>query len=213
MQGNAGNGLDARVGRWLGFVQYLWRQLRCLYTDYRQLSLGAADGIVCGENVSLLGTPLLVVSNGGKVIIGNNVVLDSFNREYHANMFGPVKLVASTPGAIIEIGDDSRIHGTCIHARKSVRIGKRCLFAANCQILDSNGHDFSFEDVDKRINTTGDAKPIEIEDSVWLGAGCIVMPGVRIGRGTVVGAGSVVTRDLPSMCFAAGVPAKVIRQH
>ena len=50
-------------------------------------------------------------------------------------------------------------------------------------------------------------------DSVWLGAGCVVLPGVTIGRGTIVGAGSVVVGDLPPMCLAAGVPARVLRQY
>lgn len=207
------DGYGARILRWFKFIPFLWIQLRCLYTDYRQLGISGENGIKYGKNVTILGTPVLAVSNGAKIILGKNVMLDSFNRGYHANMFAPVKLVVSAPGAIIEIGDDSRIHGACIHARQSVRIGKRCLVAANCQIIDSNGHELAFDDVDNRLNTTGVSSSIEIEDSVWLGIGCIVMPGVKIGRGTVVGAGSVVTRSLPSMCFAAGVPAKVIRDY
>ncbi|WP_067462247.1 sugar O-acetyltransferase [Nocardia amamiensis] len=56
------------------------------------------------------------------------------------------------------------------------------------------------------------AAPIEIGDNVWLGGGVIVCPGVTIGANTVVGAGSVVTRDLPARVFAAGNPCRVIRQ-
>jgi maltose O-acetyltransferase len=56
------------------------------------------------------------------------------------------------------------------------------------------------------------ASPITIEDNVWLGGGVIVCPGVTIGRDTVVGAGSVVTRDLPPGVLAVGNPARVIRQ-
>jgi len=56
------------------------------------------------------------------------------------------------------------------------------------------------------------AEPITIEDNVWLGGGAIVCPGVTIGADTVVGAGAVVTRDLPAGVVAAGVPARVMRQ-
>lgn len=207
------NAPRTRVGRWLGFLPFLWRRLRELYVDYRQLSLTADEGLECGRGVQMLGTPLLSIGHGGRVRLGDGVVLDSSNRGYHANMFGPVKLVADSPGALIEIGAATRIHGTCIHARSSVRIGARCLVAANCQILDSDGHAPSFEDVDARIATQGESRPVVIEDAVWLGAGCIVLPGVTIGRGTIVGAGSVVANDLPPMCLAAGVPAKVLRQY
>jgi maltose O-acetyltransferase len=54
-------------------------------------------------------------------------------------------------------------------------------------------------------------EPVKIADNVWLGSGVIVCPGVRIGEDTVVGAGAVVTRDLPTGVVAAGVPARVVR--
>jgi maltose O-acetyltransferase len=56
------------------------------------------------------------------------------------------------------------------------------------------------------------ARPIRIDDNVWLGGGVIVCPGVSIGQNTVVGAGAVVTRDLPADVVAVGNPARVIRQ-
>ncbi len=136
----------SRLARWFGFLPFLWQRLRDLYVDYRQLSLTPEEGLIRGRNVRFVGTPLLAIGRGGSVRLGDDVVLDSSNRGYHANMFAPVKLVAEVPGAEIEIGEATRIHGTCIHARRSVRIGKRCLIAANCQVLDSDGHDPSFAD-------------------------------------------------------------------
>jgi len=56
------------------------------------------------------------------------------------------------------------------------------------------------------------ARPIVIEDNVWLGGGAIVLPGVRIGRNAVVGAGAVVTRDVAANTVVAGNPARVIRE-
>jgi maltose O-acetyltransferase len=55
-------------------------------------------------------------------------------------------------------------------------------------------------------------KPVEIGSDVWVGGGAIILPGVRIGSRAVIGAGSVVTRDVPGGVFAAGNPCKVIRQ-
>ncbi|WP_308159999.1 DapH/DapD/GlmU-related protein [Arthrobacter sp. ISL-5] len=67
-------------------------------------------------------------------------------------------------------------------------------------------------DHQKRRDGWERAEPIEIEDNAWLGGGVIVCPGVTIGANTVIGAGSVVLKDIPAQVFAAGNPAKVIRQ-
>ena len=128
-------------------------------------------------------------------------------------MHSPVKLMANRSGASIEIGDNTRINGSCIHAYSKITIGKNCLVAANCQIIDGSGHDLSMDDPANRVNTLGDAKPIVIEDNVWLGINCIVLPGVTIGEGAVIAAGSVVTRDVPAMAVVGGNPAKVIKQY
>jgi maltose O-acetyltransferase len=56
------------------------------------------------------------------------------------------------------------------------------------------------------------AKPITVEDNVWIGGSAILMPGVRVGRNSVVGAGAVVTRDVPANVVVAGNPARVIRE-
>lgn len=53
--------------------------------------------------------------------------------------------------------------------------------------------------------------PVHVEDDAWLGAGVVVLPGVRIGRGAIVGAGAVVTRDVPPFAIVAGVPARLVR--
>jgi len=168
--------------------------------------------VVVGK-VRLEGIPVIEVRCGGTLIIEDNVRLKSLNSGYHVNMFAPVKLMADLPGAVVKIGANSRIYGSCIHAFSSIEIGRNCLIAANCQIIDADGHELSFPDVDNRLHTRDEGRPIVIEDSVWLATGTIVLPGVRIGRGSVIGAGSVVTRDIPPMVLAAGNPAKIIRSY
>jgi maltose O-acetyltransferase len=89
-----------------------------------------------------------------------------------------------------------------------VTIGEACQIGPNVQILTPT-HPL---DPDPRRDGWEAAEPITIGDNVWLGGGVIVCPGVSIGNDTVVGAGSVVTRDLPDRVLAVGNPARVMRQ-
>lgn len=89
-----------------------------------------------------------------------------------------------------------------------VKIGNRTMFGPNVQIYTAT------HPIDHRERASGleYAKPITIGEDVWVGGGAIICPGVAIGDRTVLGAGSVVTKDIPSDVFAAGNPCKVIRQ-
>lgn len=186
-------------------------RIKKLYSSIIRLTLVPKRSLYLGRDVEFRGRPLIEIENGGSVHVGSRVRLNSRNRGYHVNMFGPVKLFADMPGATIRIGEDTRIHGACIHAYSSIVIGKRCLIAANTQIVDGSGHDLCLDTPEHRILTIGTALPIVIEDDVWVGMNCIVLPGVTIGRGSVIGAGSVVTKDIPPGTVAAGNPARVIR--
>lgn len=176
----------------------------------QKLKRAKGKDVNLGLKIVITGKPIINIAKGSKLIIGDKVKLNSDNFNYHINMHAPVKLLADRNG-IIEIGDKTRIHGSCIHAHKKIHIGANCLIAANCQIIDGNGHDLSFPDVENRINTIGDARAIIIEDNVWICANSIVLPGVTIGYGSVIAAGSVVVKDIPPMCVAGGNPAKIIK--
>lgn len=175
--------------------------------------------ILLESNIEMKGTlivkgqPLIDIREGSKLYIGDGVTLNSRNKGYHINMHSPVKLFADRQGAEIRIGDRTRIHGTCIHAYQSVVVGRNCLIAANCQIFDGNGHDLSFPNVENRISTRGTSKPVRIEDNVWIGANSVVLPGVTIGRGSVISANSVVDKDIPPMVIAGGNTAIVIKEY
>lgn len=106
----------------------------------------------------------------------------------------------------LELGDRVDIgEFTHIRANGGVRIGSGVLIAANVTIT-SRGHNVELP----RWGVTADA-PVVIEDDVWIGAGAIVLPGVTIGRGSVVAAGAVVTADVPPFTVVGGVPAKTIK--
>lgn len=89
-----------------------------------------------------------------------------------------------------------------------ITIGADCQLGPNVQLLTPT-HPV---EPGPRRDKLEDAEPITLGDNVWLGGGVIVCPGVSIGENTVVGAGSVVTRDLPANVIAVGNPAKVIRE-
>ncbi|MBE6037126.1 MAG: acyltransferase [Clostridiales bacterium] len=103
------------------------------------------------------------------------------------------------------IGDRSWIHGKVI-------IGDDVMMGPECVMLTAN-HNMARTDIPMNRQGDGEEKPVRIGNDVWLGARVIVLPGVTIGDGAVIGAGSVVTKDVPPYCVAAGNPARVIRDR
>ncbi len=92
-----------------------------------------------------------------------------------------------------------------------VAVGKNCSFAQNCLVT---GESHRYEGVETGFREQGyDVKPVVIKDDVWVGANCIILPGVTIGSHSVVGAGAVVTKDIPSYCLVAGNPARILKYY
>ena len=138
------------------------------------------------------------------VEIGNNTLV----------MHGAVLHVynfRNLPHAGIHIGRDSLIgEYTVIRGQGGVTIGDRVYTSPHTQIIAVN---HVFDDRERPFIEQGiTAQGILIEDDVWLGSAAVVTDGVRIGRGAVVAAGAVVTRDVPSHTVVGGVPARVLRE-
>jgi len=167
--------------------------------------------VTLGKKLKIKGWPYIHIKNNSKLILGDNVTLNSSNYGYHINMFKSVKILIDGHNAEIKIGSNSRIHGTCLHAISKITIGENCLIAANCQILDSNGHEVLMDAPFNRLKTHDKPKPISIGNNVWIGANCIILKGVNIGDGSIIAAGSVVTKNIPENSIAGGNPAKVIK--
>ena len=118
----------------------------------------------------------------------------------------PIEFVSHT-GSRISIGDHTFInYGSSITAYEQVKIGRHCLLGHYTLIVDRNEHGIEQREV------APPAAPVIIEDHVWIGSHTIILPGVCIGRHAAIGAGSVVTRDIPANCLAVGNPARVVRQ-
>ena len=154
--------------------------------------------------------PLIKVHKKALLVISDGVLLNSSNYTYHINMHSKVKIMCDVEGAQINIGKNTRIHGTCIHAFKRIDIGQDCLIAANCQIFDSNGHNSL---PNERRTNNGEAKEIKIGDNVWIGANVTILPGVKIERNAVIGANSLVLKDVYHNTVVVGIPAKEINKR
>lgn len=89
---------------------------------------------------------------------------------------------------------------------ENIFIGKDCLIAEHVHIRDSDSHSILIDN----YNMT---KPIVIEDHVWIGVNSTILKGVKVGTGSIVAAGSVVTKDVPPHVIVAGSPAKVIKEN
>lgn len=148
--------------------------------------------------------PRSVAINGRRISAGNYLHLISHQTK-------PVLLTtwSSKQGAgRIHIGDYCLIApGVEITSAAGITIGSNCMIAQECIISDSDWHGLY-----NRTRPFRCTKAVTLADNVWLGARTIVGKGVSIGENSVVGAGSVVTKDIPANVVAAGNPAKVVKQ-
>jgi acetyltransferase-like isoleucine patch superfamily enzyme len=135
---------------------------------------------------------------GGDVEFGDGVSL--------VGTLVPIEIV-SHEGSHISIGEHTFInYGASITAYREVRIGRHCLLGHHLRIIDRNEYGLEQREI------APPAAPVLIEDHVWIGAHVIILPGIRIGRNSAIGAGSVVTKDVPPNCLVVGNPARVLRQ-
>jgi maltose O-acetyltransferase len=134
---------------------------------------------------------------GGTVEIGDKIQIMSTTVPFEMGVH---------PGGKVLIGDQVFInYGVSISAHQLVSIGNRCQIGSYCCLMDNDYHS-----VENRTQP-GESKPIVLEENVWLGVKTVVLKGVTIGRNSVIGAGSVVTKNIPANCLAAGVPARVVK--
>ncbi|MEQ8537299.1 MAG: acyltransferase [Coleofasciculus sp. D1-CHI-01] len=183
---------------------------------YRNLFKNVGEGIILGKGI--------VLRHPGKIILGNRVAIDDYGL-----------LDASGAGEEgIRLGDDVIVSRNCVIQGKTgsviigaktdigcntilasatgIFIGRSVLIAGNCYI---GGGRYLSDRCDIPMMEQGlySKGPVAIADDVWLGAGAIVLDGVSIGKGCIVGAGALVTKDLPDYSVAVGVPARIIRNR
>ncbi|MGA3081578.1 MAG: acyltransferase [Terracidiphilus sp.] len=144
------------------------------------------------------------VAGKGDIVIGDNVTIDGkINIKFAARF-------ADRPA--LQIGDNTGIgHGCIFTIGKLISIGRSCSLSGDIEIMDSNAHR---TDPASRLAyeppAPEEVQPVVIRDGVWIGKHCIIFPGVKIGEGSVISAGSVVRTHVPAYSVVAGNPAKVM---
>ena len=125
----------------------------------------------------------------------------------------PVILSALVPGSCIIIHDNVGMSGTCIVATTKVEIGENSLFGVNTNIYDTDFHciDSEKRNMEKNI-LEAEHSPITIGNNIWIGANSTVLKGCNIGNNSIIGAMSLVNKNIPESVIAAGVPVKIIRE-
>jgi acetyltransferase-like isoleucine patch superfamily enzyme len=144
----------------------------------------------------------LSVSGPGRVIFGENCLIIS-------NAIKPVCIRTLDSNAIVRLGDHAGLNGTSIQCANSVEIGKLSNIA-DAYITDTSAHELGADRRDKSVSDVP-FKPVRIGNNVWVSVQVVIFPGTNIGDNSVVGACSLVRKDVPENVFAAGNPLKVIR--
>ena len=180
------------------------------FNSYLARPLFALNGTRMGKNVKLIGWPFIFRFPKATLEIGDNCIIRS---NFWSNLIGLYQrtiIVAKNTGSI-KIGNNVGISGSTVYAWESIEIGDNTMVGANCKIMDSDLHP-----LDPELRNAGNVEavktaPIKIGRDCFIGCNCLILKGVTIGDGAVIGAGSVVTKDIPARAVAAGNPARVIR--
>jgi acetyltransferase-like isoleucine patch superfamily enzyme len=172
------------------------------------------------KNNACIDTSVQLLSNATVNNLAGNPKLISID----ANSVLRGELIIFPHGGKISIGKDCYLgEGSKIWSTESIEIGNRVFISHNVNIHDNNAHSIDPQLRHKHfleIMTTGHprennvdiiSQPITIADDVWIGFNSIILKGVNIGRGAIVAAGSVITKDIPEFSIVAGNPAKVVK--
>lgn len=174
---------------------------------YNRLLLKLKD-VQYGNNLKIVGR--VSVIGMGKITIGGNFYMTSGEHinPISANIQGA--FFTDSPNARIEIGNNVGMSSTRMWIHDRLTIGNNVKIGGGVLLIDTDCHPMDYS-VRRTSNEGTCSAPIVIEDDVWIGAQSIVLKGVTIGARSIIGAGSIVTKDIPSDCVAGGNPCKVIR--
>jgi acetyltransferase-like isoleucine patch superfamily enzyme len=182
---------------------------------YPSLMGKVGKNVIFGENIVLRHPRKVFI--GDNVTIDSNCVLDAKGEDNEGIFIGNGVFVGrnsilSCKNGSIYLKDHVNIGFNCeIMSASSVTIGEKTLIAAYTYII-GGGHEYSL--IDKAVLDQGrTSRGVELGNSVWLGAGVKVLDGVKIGHNTIIGAGAVVTKDIPENSIAVGNPAQVKKKR
>ena len=151
----------------------------------------------------------LNLRENSQLIISDNVIFRN-KTIYNFVGIGKESSIYVNSNAILEIGKNSGFSSVSIYCANEIKIGEYCSIGGNTSIWDTDFHPLDWELRRRTFDGTKTA-PICIGNDVFIGAHCLILKGVTIGDRSILGAGSVLTKNVNSDCVYAGNPAKLIR--
>lgn len=215
--------------RFLSRVQKLWKNLlqysiiKTLWAYIKIPHSRDASVIVARKSLIQIDKSAKIDVKSGRLLVGETDFLSNQRSRFTviileagANMrcVGDLLLYEGVnirvfKNAICSFGHHTYLNrSVSIDCTQEITIGDYCAISDNVQILDSDFHTITHDE-----KTSTMSKPVHIGNHVWIGRSAIILKGVTIGDGAIVGAGSVVTRDVPAKCLVAGNPARVIKEN
>lgn len=162
-----------------------------------------------GKNVVINGR--LRLFGKGQLQLGDHVRINSL---YRMNPIGGNEFCSMyiKPNAKIIIGKETGISNSALYASNLIEIGERVKLGGNVKIYDTDFHSLDYHERAMRQDPGVKSEPVYIADDVFVGAHSIILKGVTIGERSIIGAGSVVTRSIPSDEVWGGAPAQFIKK-
>lgn len=160
--------------------------------------------------VTLYGQPIIHRHPKARIVIGKGVTIISDSLYNYSGINHPTILAATCPDAEIIIHDGVGMSGSSIVADKKIEIGEGTMLGTNTNVYDNDFHPIDAES--RLAGIRGVSEPVKIGKKCWLASNVTILKGVTIGDETVVGAMSLVCKDVPEKVIVGGVPAKVIRK-
>jgi acetyltransferase-like isoleucine patch superfamily enzyme len=167
-------------------------------------------GVKIKEGLKMSTLPFCRRHQLASIEIGSNVTIKNKLYENPAGISHRSVFVAGRPGARLIIGNNVGMSGVVLYCTKEIVIDDYVNLGVGVKIYDTDFHSINF--YARRICDGKSIKsaPVRIGEDVWIGANAIILKGVTIGPRSIVGAGSIVTKDVPPDTFVAGVPAKTL---
>lgn len=149
----------------------------------------------------------VLLKGEGEIIFKDNVQVGVISSPHFYSHYAYIE--AKYPESKIIIGNNTAINnGFSAIAFSKITIDDNVLIGVNCSIIDTDGH---FLEADNRNHAAPPAFEVHIKENVFLGSNVVILKGVTIGQNSIIGNGSVVTKNIPDNVIAAGNPARVIR--
>lgn len=196
------------VGLFFHYAYHLQILVITLFSTAYCRFLFRLKGIVLGKRSRFIGVPITYVYPGSKIVLGDNLEVRTSAISNFIGLNRRSIIATHDDNAQIILGNNCGLSGVVIGAKQSIIIGNDVMIGANVLITDFDWH--SLDPSQRSAGVSSHSRPVIIEDHAFIGYSTTILKGVHIGKNAVVGANSVVTKDIPANSIAVGNPCKVI---